>query len=99
MIHHNVLMKLNDKANDEVIAIMQKYITQIRDQVGEVSSYSLVPNIAAGNKGFNWTILSSFNSIADIDSYKATPLHRELVSFCSPYEEDVVTLDYVDEAS
>ena len=99
MIHHNVLMKLNDKANDEIIAIMQKYITQIRDQVDEVCSYRLVPNIAAGNKGYNWTILSSFNSTVDIDRYKATPLHQEFVKFCSPYEEDVVSLDYVSEAN
>ncbi len=95
MIKHIVLMKMNGGTNEKVVARMQDYATQIREQIGEVQSYEIIPNVAAGNKGFNWAIVSKFANEVDIESYKVAPLHREFVSYCDPFTEDFLTLDYV----
>ena len=94
MIDHVVLMKLNERADVAVIETMQVHVATIRDGVGEVRSYELVPNIAAGGKGYNWAILSSFDSEAEMERYKVHPLHREFVAAADPYTEDFLTLDY-----
>ncbi|MBL4757691.1 MAG: Dabb family protein [Rhizobiales bacterium] len=95
MITHIVLMKMNGGADEKFVARMQDYATKIRDQISEVQSYEIVPNVADGNKGFNWAILSTFANEEDIASYKVAPLHLEFVSFCDPFTEDFLTLDYV----
>jgi hypothetical protein len=94
MIKHIVLMKMNGGTDAKVIARMQKYAAQIRQQIGEVRNYEIVPNVAGGNRGYNWAILSTFANEADVESYKVAPLHREFVSYCDPYTEDFLTLDY-----
>jgi hypothetical protein len=94
MINHIVLMKMNGGADAEVLARIQDYAERIRDQLREVRSYEIVPNVAGGSKGYNWAILSAFDNEADIEAYKVTPLHREFVAFCDPYTEDFLTLDY-----
>ncbi len=85
---------MNGGMNDTIVANMQRYADRIREQIDEVKSYALVPNEAGGSQGYNWAILSSFESEADIDTYKVAPLHREFVEYCDPYTEDFLTLDY-----
>jgi hypothetical protein len=73
---------------------MQSHVAAIRAGVPEVGSYALVPNTAGGNKGYNWAILSSFASAADLASYQASAPHQAFVAFGAPYIDDFLILDY-----
>jgi len=94
MIRRIVLMKLNERADAAVIEVMQGHIAAIRDGVAEVRSYDLAPNRSAGGKGYNWAILASFDSEADMTRYKQHPLHQDFVASTDPYTEDFIAIDY-----
>lgn len=94
MINHIVLMNLNHKVDEDVVKELQSYGNRIREQIKEVRHYEIVQNIANGKKGFDWAILSKFDSEADMQTYKATELHQNFVAFCDPFTEDLLFLDY-----
>jgi len=94
MINHIVLMKLNDAADDSVIAGIHDYVAAIAVQLDQVRSYSLVRNTSAVAKGFDWAILSTFDDEADLEAYRVAPLHKEFVAFTDPYTVDYMALDY-----
>ena len=94
MIHHIVLMKLNPRADDTVIAGMRNYVARIAAELDQVRSYALVRNTSAIAKGYDWAILSAFDNAADMATYRVAPLHQEFVAFTDPYTADYLALDY-----
>ena len=94
MFNHIVLMNLNDRADETVIAGIRDYVAAIAAQVDQVRSYVLVRNTSAVAKGFDWAILSAFDNEADLDAYRVAPLHQEFVAFTDPYTVDYMALDY-----
>ena len=94
MINRIVLLKLNDKANQSVIADMQAYVSRIEAELEETLAYHLTPNEAAGDDGYNWVLHSAFADEAHMNAYREAPLHQEFVGFCDPYTEDFLVATY-----
>ena len=94
MIKRVALMKLNDKADESVIAGMQSYVSRIGAELDEVRAYHLTPNKAAGDGDYNWVLHSVFADEADMNAYREAPLHREFVGFCHPYTDDFSIVYY-----
>jgi hypothetical protein len=93
MINHIVLMKLNDAADEAVITGIRDYVAKIA-QFDHVHAYAIVRNTAPNANGFDWAILSAFDTEADMAAYRVHPLHREFVAFTDPYTVDYMALDY-----
>ena len=94
MISRIVLMKLNDKADASVLAEMQRYVSRISDELTETRGYHLAPNDAAEEGGYNWVLQGLFDDEADMNAYRAAPLHREFVGYCDAYTEDFLIAYY-----
>lgn len=56
MINRVVLMKLNDRADNSVIAEMQAHVARIGAELEKARAYHLTPNEAAGHAGKAATI-------------------------------------------
>jgi quinol monooxygenase YgiN len=94
MINRVVLMKLNDRADNSVIAEMQAYVARIGAELEEARAYHLAPNAAADGDGYNWVLHSAFDDEAAMNAYREAPLHQEFVGFCEPYTEDFLVAYY-----
>ena len=94
MINRVVLMKLNNSADHAVIDTIQSYVTRIRDEVKEARAYHFAPNKAADKDSFNWVLHSEFADEADMDAYRAFPLHKEFVEYCDLYTDDFLICFY-----
>ena len=94
MIHRTVLIKLNHRADTAVIQKMQAYVSGIRNEIGGTRTYHFTPNQAAGEKGYNWVLLSVFDDEASMNAYRAAPLHQEFVEYCHPYTDDFFVCFY-----
>ncbi len=94
MINHIVLMNINNKAGENIIGELQHYGNRIRETILEVQHYEIIRNEANGSKGFNWAIISKFDSESDMQTYKENNLHQEFVSFLDPFTDDILFLDY-----
>lgn len=97
MINRVVLMKLNDRADNSVIAEMQAHVARIGAELEKARAYHLTPNDAAGHAargGYNWVLHSAFDDEAAMNAYREAPLHREFVGFCDPYTEDFLIAYY-----
>ena len=95
MIHRIALLKLNANADASVIEMLQTHVAAIRDGGTGARSYDLVPNLATDDRGFNWAILSSFDTVEDMERYKDHPLHKDLMAATGPYEEDFIPIGYL----
>jgi len=95
MINHIVLMNLKSQSTKDLADKLNYYAERIRNEIDQVRSYQITQNIAKGSQGFNWAIISSFDSDSEMQIYKETELHKEFVSFCDPITEDILFLDYV----
>ncbi len=87
-------MNLKSESTKDVADKLKYYDERIRNEIDQVRSYQITQNIAEGNQGFNWAIISSFDSESEMKIYKETGLHKEFVSFCDPITEDILFLDY-----
>ena len=94
MIHRMALMKMNEGFDASVIEMMQTHVATIRETVNEVQSYELIPNVAAGNQGYGWIVLSSFENEADMEHYRTHPLHQAFIAAADPYTEDFIAIAY-----
>ena len=94
MINHIVMMNLNEQKDPDLGKELQSYANRIREEISEVRHYEIVPNIANGDNGFNWAIISKFDSEEAMQTYKDTPLHQAFVAYCDPLTEDLLFLDY-----
>ncbi len=94
MIHRIVLMKLNARADDDVIDRMQTYVGRIREEVAGTRTYHMAPNEGAGDGDFNWVLTSSFDNEDDMNAYRVAPLHQAFVAYCDPYTDDFLAAYY-----
>ncbi len=94
MIHRIVLMKLNARADGDVIACMRTYVGRIREEVASTRTYHMAPNKGAGDDDFNWFLTSSFDNEDDMNAYRVAPLHQAFVAYCDPYTEDFLAAYY-----
>jgi hypothetical protein len=94
MINRVVLLKLNDRADASVMETLQNYVARIGAEIEETRAYHLTPNKAAENGGYNWVLHSAFADEADMNAYRAAPLHLEFVTFCDRYTEDFLITYY-----
>jgi quinol monooxygenase YgiN len=94
MINRVVLLKLNEKADASVMETLQTYVSRIGAEIEETLAYHLTPNKADGNGDFNWVLHSAFTDEADMNAYRAAPLHLEFVALCDRYTEDFLITYY-----
>jgi hypothetical protein len=51
-------------------------------------------NIVPSERSFDLALVSTFNSLADLQAYQAHPAHVEVGGFMGPLCESIVSVDY-----
>ncbi len=89
MIQHIVLWKFRDDANpDEFLtrlAALEGVIPQIR-------SMSVTKSAVPGS-AYDAALVSTFDTMADVQAYRDDPRHREVAALCKAIRTDRVSID------
>ena len=92
MFHHIVLMRLSgiDAAFHRQVAV---YVARIHAELPYVRGYAFVPNRADRAAGYDWAVLSSFDTEEDHDRYQGSAVHREMKAYMASFIEAMVVCD------
>lgn len=97
MFHHIVLMRLSG-IDDAFHRRVAAYSARIRAELPYVRNYAFAPNVAGRSAGYDWAVLSSFDTAADHDLYQVAAVHQEMKAYMTPFIEALVVCDAETEA-
>ena len=92
MFHHIVLLRLRDPDAAFLDAAASR-VAQVRKDLPFLRSFDLVRNTARLRAGYDWAVLSSFDTAQDFDRYRLSEPHRQLEAFMAPQIVDLLVLD------
>lgn len=97
MIRHIVMWKLKPEAEGHTAAEnarwMKEHLEGLMGVVPELRSCEVGLNIQAGN--FDACLVSTFDSMEDLDAYKVNPAHVAISEYCNKVRETRVACDYL----
>lgn len=93
MFYHVVMMQLQN-ADEAFLARVRAYAQRVRDELAYVRDYHFGKNVASRARGFEWVVVSVFDTSADHDRYQVSPVHQEMKAFMTPYIADIVVCDF-----
>ena len=83
MINHVVLFKLKDYPADEkaeVIAELKSMLMGLKDKIKELKYIEVGENYELESKSYDLALLSHFDSVEDLDTYRVHPEHLKVVA-------------------
>ncbi|MBZ0124477.1 MAG: Dabb family protein [Roseovarius sp.] len=92
MFHHVVLMRLSG-IDAEFHSRVAAYAERVRSELPNVRSYAFVPNSSARSAGYDWAVLSAFDTVEDHDRYQDSAVHREMKTYMTPFIDDLIACD------
>lgn len=92
MYHHIVLLRLHG-IDENFHARVAEYVAQLRAELSNVRSYEFVRNKARRASGYEWAVISSFDTQEDHDRYQISQAHRRIEDFMRPYIDDLIVCD------
>lgn len=92
MYTHIVLLKLSGLDAD-FHSQTEALISELKQQLPFVRSYAFVRNEARRSSGYDWAILSSFDTAADHERYQASRMHQRIQAFMERYIDGLIVCD------
>jgi hypothetical protein len=93
MLMHIVMFKLKDRRPEEVAKARNK-LMGLAGRVPQLRSLEVGANIVPSERSFDLALVSTFDSLADLQAYQAHPAHVEVGGFMRPLCESIVSVDY-----
>jgi hypothetical protein len=98
MIHHIVMFKLSgtpgsdqrEKNREEV----KKRLEALSSEIDVIRSLEAGINVVSQARAFDVVLVSTFDSLEDLDKYRVHPAHQEFVAYVSRIREQVASVDY-----
>lgn len=93
MFHHMVLMRLSgiDAAFHRRVKV---YVKRVRSELPYVRSYDFGPNRSERSHGYDWAVLSTFDSVEDHDRYQVSAAHQEMKAYMTPFIDALIACDF-----
>lgn len=91
MIKHVVMWKFREGTEKE----MNEFLTGLRGLYGvipQIRSQEVGVNCLAGN--YDAVLISTFDSLADLETYKTDPRHVAVAALCKDIRTDRVAVDF-----
>jgi len=98
MINHIVMIKLKpfsgkeeklEKANE-----IKKALEALPALIKEIKFYEVGLNIIESERASDIVLLSKFDNLEDLDTYRVHPEHQKVVTLIGEYAEKVTASDY-----
>ncbi len=93
MITHIALFKLVH-SNKETIDGAKAALAGLEGKVPQVRYFELGVNIVPSYRSYDLSLITKFDSLADLEAYQNHPAHVEVVKYMQGIRKSVVTVDY-----
>ena len=93
MFHHIVLMRLTEAADAGFFETVERYVQRMPRELPYVRGYALLRNVASRSKGYDWAIISRFDSSAAHEAYQVSNLHQEMKAYMTPFIAELLACD------
>ena len=94
MIAHIVVIKLKADTPDDVKQLILEKLEKLKGSIGVIRRWEVGANIGASSNPGDFVVNSSFDSLEDIETFRAHSAHAAFKDYLKPYLEVSYTVDY-----
>jgi len=98
MIRHIVMFKLKRKGDDEDLEKVKKEVKERLEslplKIDLIRSMEVGINVVRSERAFDIALVSTFDNLDDLESYRVHPDHQEVVEFIGGVREQSASVDY-----
>jgi len=95
MIRHVVLIKFKDDAPEDAKDKLVQGLRALPEKISEIKYYDVGFDIVKGPNSATVGLVSDFQSLETLESYKIHPAHVEVVeNLIKPYLEKITAVDF-----
>ena len=98
MIQHIVMFKLLDKYEDKerekIAGELKAALNELPDKIKEIKAYEVGVNISKSPAAYDLVLVSSFESLEDLDAYRIHEAHQSVVAQIKEHKKESVVVDY-----
>lgn len=99
MIRHIVMFKLKKTGDESSLAELKNEIkTRLESLPGKIEVIRAMEvgiNVVMSERAFDLALVSSFDSLDDLETYRVHPAHREVVDFIAGYKDLSAAVDFI----
>ena len=93
MIRHIVMWKLRPGTEAEARNFMEK-LSALYGVIPQIRAQQTGVDCSASGKNYSAVLVSDFDSLEDLNTYKNDPRHLAVAALCKAIREDRVAVDY-----
>ena len=98
MIHHIVMFKLLDTGDKKLIEKnkldVKKRLEGLPSRIDVIRSMEVGINVNESARAFDIVLVSTFDNLEDLDTYRVHPAHQEFVDYIGRIRERAASVDY-----
>ena len=98
MIRHVVMFKLKNKGDEEGLEKIKKEVKDrleaLPGKIDVILSMEVGINVVKSERAFDVVLISSFDNLDDLESYRVHPDHREVVTYIGRIKEQSAAVDF-----
>lgn len=98
MIHHYVMIKLKQFSGQEEklqkVAEIKNKLEALQPLIEEIKYFEVGQNINESERAADLILISSFNSLGDLEAYRIHPEHKKVLTLISENAEKVTAVDF-----
>ena len=98
MIHHIVMFKLTETTGSDQkeknIAEVKKRLEALPSKIDVIRTLEVGINLVKQERAFDIVLVSTFDNLDDLESYRVHPVHQEFVAYVGQLREKVASVDY-----
>ena len=93
MIRHIVMWKFRPGTEDAARDFMGK-LSALYGVIPQIRSQQIGVDCSGSGKNYSAVLVSDFDSLEDLETYKNDPRHQAVSALCKAIREDRVAVDY-----
>ncbi len=99
MIRHIVLFKLVHSGDEEALRRARNEVkNRLEALVGKIDVIRTMEvgiNLVESGRAFDIALVSAFDNLEDLETYRVHPAHQEVVKYISEFKEQSAAVDFI----
>lgn len=99
MIRHIVMFKLKKTDNEKGLTVIKNEIKNrlesLPGKIDVIRSMEVGINVVSSERAFDLALVSSFDKLDDLETYRVHPAHQEVVEFIALHKDQSAAVDFL----
>lgn len=88
-----VLFRLKDRSGENIERTREELLS-LKDRVPAIRSFEVGADIVRSERSYDLALISTFDSLDDLDAYRVHPEHLKVIDFIAQVKESSIAVDY-----